>query len=184
MQIFSPEQKKRRKATTAQWRLRNPDKVKAQKALSYKRNMTEIKSRQLAYRIKNKERLRVYQENYRMNNPEKVKAGWIAQYAKNPEKHLTKIHKRRKMLTKPTRQQSTVILAWARSWRKKSSVSCYWCSKSLSPKLAHVDHIAPISKGGENTIGNMCISCPTCNLRKNAKSLSAWNSQIAQPVLL
>ena len=27
----------------------------------------------------------------------------------------------------------------------------------------------PLSKGGEHTLTNLVVSCPTCNLQKNAK---------------
>lgn len=45
---------------------------------------------------------------------------------------------------------------------------CYWCGISLEGNY-HVDHIIPISKGGSNDPGNICCSCPFCNLSKHDK---------------
>lgn len=34
-----------------------------------------------------------------------------------------------------------------------------------------VDHIIPISAGGESTIDNLCLACPTCNRYKANRTL-------------
>lgn len=44
---------------------------------------------------------------------------------------------------------------------------CAFCRKRL--KKYHVDHRMPVSKGGDNTSGNIEILCPSCNLRKSNK---------------
>lgn len=45
---------------------------------------------------------------------------------------------------------------------------CAYCHVKLNG-VYHVDHIIPLSKGGENGKHNIQICCPTCNLRKHAK---------------
>ncbi|MEZ4661482.1 MAG: HNH endonuclease signature motif containing protein [Caldilineaceae bacterium] len=47
----------------------------------------------------------------------------------------------------------------------------YRCEYCRSPQVVtaqtfHVDHIVPLSKGGETTLENLCYACPRCNLRK------------------
>lgn len=49
----------------------------------------------------------------------------------------------------------------AQGWR------CHWCGADCKENY-HVDHIQPLSKGGSNRIENICIACPTCNLKKGA----------------
>ena len=50
---------------------------------------------------------------------------------------------------------------------------CAYCKKKVNKKY-HVDHIIPISKGGNNDKYNICISCPTCNLKKWNKTPDQW----------
>ena len=52
----------------------------------------------------------------------------------------------------------------------KSNINkCYWCNTKIIKNNYHIDHYVPLAKGGKHTIDNLVISCPTCNLKKNAK---------------
>ena len=46
---------------------------------------------------------------------------------------------------------------------------CAWCEMPTFGKY-HVDHFVPIVKGGDNSVSNLCVTCPTCNMRKHAKT--------------
>jgi 5-methylcytosine-specific restriction endonuclease McrA len=43
---------------------------------------------------------------------------------------------------------------------------CFYCGKDLDGDI-HIDHIIPISKKGENIIGNIVLACKYCNLYKS-----------------
>jgi 5-methylcytosine-specific restriction endonuclease McrA len=45
---------------------------------------------------------------------------------------------------------------------------CHWCGKRCC-KSFHIDHIQPLSKDGKHELRNLCIACPSCNLRKGDK---------------
>lgn len=49
-----------------------------------------------------------------------------------------------------------------------SKGKCYWCRIPFAGKY-EVDHVWPITLGGEDHIGNLCLSCPNCNRRKSKK---------------
>ena len=49
---------------------------------------------------------------------------------------------------------------------KMQKGKCWWCGKKLKGKY-HVDHRIPLSRGGDNSARNICISCPSCNTSKN-----------------
>lgn len=50
---------------------------------------------------------------------------------------------------------------------------CYLCWHDLNGKY-EVDHIIPVSRGGDNELCNLALACPGCNRRKHAKRLSVF----------
>ena len=66
---------------------------------------------------------------------------------------------------------------WWRNWsenrvdivkfKKESEKICHYCGKKITNKdELTVDHVIPVSKGGENAKDNFVISCKTCNREK------------------
>lgn len=52
----------------------------------------------------------------------------------------------------------------------KQDHKCYHCGCELdyiTPKAVHLDHLIPISKGGQHVLANVVWSCQFCNLTKN-----------------
>lgn len=60
----------------------------------------------------------------------------------------------------------------------KQSKKCFYCGVPLEPGDCHVDHINPISRGGENIIKNSVITCRVCNLMKNDQTLPEFRKRI------
>lgn len=57
---------------------------------------------------------------------------------------------------------------------KRDKYKCVICGRSpaTEPQLTlHVDHIVPLSKGGETTLSNLQTLCSECNLGKGPKSM-------------
>lgn len=54
---------------------------------------------------------------------------------------------------------------------KRDKFTCQYCGKSAPDVILHVDHIMPISKGGEEDITNLITACQDCNLGKGAREL-------------
>jgi len=48
---------------------------------------------------------------------------------------------------------------------------CAYCRtpEYLTSVTFEVDHIIPISAGGETTVANLCLACPSCNRYKAAR---------------
>lgn len=61
---------------------------------------------------------------------------------------------------------------------KRDSFTCQYCGRKAPDVILQVDHIKPVSKGGNNDIMNLVTSCVDCNLGKHDKELDD-NSVIA-----
>lgn len=56
---------------------------------------------------------------------------------------------------------------------------CYWCGKDLKlTSLATIDHIIPLSKGGDGSVENSVLSCRHCNGTKGDDSSCNWGSRL------
>lgn len=55
---------------------------------------------------------------------------------------------------------------------KRDKFTCQYCGKQAPDVVLHVDHIHPVSKGGEDTMLNYITSCEGCNAGKGARTLS------------
>lgn len=55
---------------------------------------------------------------------------------------------------------------------KRDKFTCQYCGKSAPDVVLEIDHIKPVSKGGDNDILNLVTSCVDCNRGKTNVELS------------
>ena len=55
---------------------------------------------------------------------------------------------------------------------KRDKFACQFCGNSAPNSILEIDHLKPVSKGGNNDIMNLVTSCYDCNRGKSAKELS------------
>ncbi|MEU5166802.1 HNH endonuclease [Streptomyces mutomycini] len=51
---------------------------------------------------------------------------------------------------------------------------CAYCDEPYS----HIEHVLPLSRGGQHTASNVVPACSACNLSKGAKTPDEWISQL------
>lgn len=54
----------------------------------------------------------------------------------------------------------------------RDGARCAYCGDTDGP--FHFDHLFPVSKGGNNDIANVVVSCMPCNMSKGSKTLREW----------
>lgn len=54
---------------------------------------------------------------------------------------------------------------------ERDAFKCRYCNKQLTRFTATLDHVHPISEGGDNTQANLVTACLDCNSRKNSRPL-------------
>jgi 5-methylcytosine-specific restriction endonuclease McrA len=122
------------------WNAANPEKVKAHRSLSQKRNRTAAN-----------ERVRQF-------------------YRRNPAKRLENVHARRaRILGNGGRYTPADIEAIRLAQTdKRGRVRCWYCGTPM--QKWHIDHKTPLARGGSNGPENLCLACVDCNLKKHAKT--------------
>lgn len=74
--------------------------------------------------------------------------------------------------TRRAQKESNGIYEIRDSELKKLYASpCFYCGKYAK---IDADHVIPISRGGQHSIGNLVPSCRSCNTSKNNKTIMEW----------
>lgn len=55
---------------------------------------------------------------------------------------------------------------------KRDKFTCQYCGREAPDVTLEIDHIVPVSKGGDNSITNLVTSCRDCNRGKSNRELS------------
>ncbi len=174
------------------------DKRKSQCADCIKANWHANKERMNSYcrksYAKNKDKRLSAQKDYAQKNPEVVKATKAKYIANNPIKRKESMAKYRKthadeILAKKRNYYGKNSDKWVRyaserGMRAKSDFvvnskeiisllrkPCVYCGSSQSREI---DHIIPLSRGGEHRLGNLIGACRPCNRSKGGKFVMEW----------
>jgi 5-methylcytosine-specific restriction endonuclease McrA len=119
-----------------------------------------------AWKKAHPERVNAFNRHYNAKNPDK-KAAWAKKWSDaNPEKRAeyTAARQARILGQFVERVYRTVVL-------KRDKGLCGLCGKKVDPANWHLDHIVPISRGGEHSYANVQVTHPFCNTSKGAKLL-------------
>lgn len=127
--------------------------------------MTEAQKRNAEKCKAYRQRKRATDPNYVRKEAERVRA-WEAA---NPERVKERHEKRMAIIRAGTVTSQDIADQYAVQDGK-----CYYCKAALlnasGEVLFQVDHKLPISRGGLHIPENICCACPSCNLRKHAKT--------------
>jgi len=72
--------------------------------------------------------------------------------------------------SKPITEQSFTRLK--KIVERRSRKLCSYCGSI--DKRGHVDHVTPLSRGGDDSLDNLVWSCRKCNLSKGSKTVGEW----------
>lgn len=133
-------------------------------------NEQRTKDKRRAYRAKyyqaNPEKYRQKSRNYRAANPDKVKQRFANWRRANPMQDRIR-HNRRRAL----KESVLSFKVTSKEIKKLKKQPCFYCG---SNEKICIDHIIPLKRGGNNSIGNYAPACLKCNSSKKDKFLTEW----------
>ncbi len=168
------------KKSAAKWQLENPEKANAATK---------------KWEINNREKIKVWKKKYRNENLEKVKARIRKWQKENPKKVKVAIRKWEKANPGKVREywlkrrgygkveKGIVDRIITENIIRYGVITCEK-DKKPCPNNYHIDHIIPVSKGGNNDYSNLQILCAKCNLEKHVETKDYRQNSISNQLFL
>lgn len=170
----------RRLAMNAIWRNNNPDKVRAISKRYTDSHKAALAMRAKEWAGKNPEKIVAASKAYASANPDKLVQTRRKHYTKNAEAYRARSRQRSEKHPEYNRLSAHIRRARkfsaggvlpkdieAKLWGFQQGL-CACCGAPLVGKL-HVDHVIPLSKGGDNTEANVQLLLQSCNQQKHNK---------------
>ena len=174
------------------WRKRHPERSRAAVAkcrlLHLEQYRESGRKSALKYAAEHREQERIRAAQWRKYNPEKSRQGDRVQYLK--DRNAVMEYNRKYREENPER-----VTIWRRNrrGRKRSGAGritrrfvlslfssqngkCIACHVDFAKTGYDIDHIIPLSKGGEHSEMNIQLLCPTCNKRKFNRTMEQFLS--------
>jgi 5-methylcytosine-specific restriction endonuclease McrA len=158
-----------RKEYFAKYRADHREDLRIYGRAHYLKNREQVYAKHRAYDALYPEQKRALDRTRYMTNTEAEKARSRTYFAAHPEKVTEYNHARR------ARKLGAFVESVDRETVFLNDAGiCQWqyCSEAspfVDPQNWHLDHIQPLSRGGEHSYQNAQVTHPVCNLRKGAK---------------
>ncbi len=130
-------------------------------------------ARSRAWYAANKEQHRAICRAWHARNRERVAAYFQQHYADNKAAYFERSRRCRAL-----KLGRTVVPFSQADLDARMSVFGHRCAYCNGP-FEHIDHVIPLARGGLHCLANLRPACRACNLRKSAKPISVWLSEVA-----
>jgi len=161
------------KARYKKYRTENPEKVRKASdkwAKEHPEKVKEYKKKSaINFRINHPERVREFNKKWREKYPERVKELDRKKTKKYRINHPERIREYKlKRRVNGTIKSGIIKQIINENILHYGIITCEKCEKECETHF-HVDHIIPVSKGGNNNYNNLQILCAKCNQEKATK---------------
>ena len=96
----------------------------------------------------------------------------LAKNRVNQRKYRVQRNERERLRKINLRATPELIRAQWERIKRKHKQRCYYCG--IKHDKLTIDHVIPISKGGDNSLYNIVPACQVCNSKKGDRSLVEW----------
>lgn len=144
--------------------------VRTQRSLSADKNHFNKEIRRIErriYRIINREKVNQRKISYKIRHKEK-----ISEYSRLHKKKNRAVYNQYNMKRKRMKGGEFDLIKqreWENIFRKTDS-KCYFCGRLADT----IDHLTPLSRGGDNKLDNLVPACRSCNSSKRTKTLEEY----------
>jgi 5-methylcytosine-specific restriction endonuclease McrA len=151
-------------AEQAEYRAKNAERLRAQKAGYYQANREKRLVYVKAYTEAHKPEVLAYHASHYEANADRIKAAVRAYQRANPEKKAVLESRRR---ARKAGNGGSHTVAQRREKFALFGNACAYCGRQGD---LTEDHVVPLSRGGTDDISNIVPACRSCNSRKGART--------------
>lgn len=138
---------------------------------NYRNNKESRKHYIREWQRRNRLKQKLYRKTYAMENKEAVRVANSNWRRRNYAKCRSYCAKRTASLLERSVGDRRLILKVYEEAASNKKINCRYCGRiTMGRRERHVDHLIPISRGGNHEAANLCIACSSCNLRKGTKT--------------
>lgn len=150
------------RARSAEWHRANKDRAYATQRAAIERDPERARRYKAEWRQKNHERVLARDAAYRAAHRPQLRAHSTAWARKYPER-VAEIQMRRRARV----NNAPVVEHFTREEiYERDAGRCHVCGRKVNRNHWHLDHLVPLSLGGEHSRRNVAVACPTCNLSR------------------
>jgi 5-methylcytosine-specific restriction endonuclease McrA len=164
----SPEAKAREVERRRRYYLANQERAKATAKAVYYADPEKARARTREYYTRPGVRARQSEYFRKRNADPEVKARYAVRQqqwiAANQHRRTDAEARRRAFKSGANSERISRKVVW-----ETSNGVCHICQRPADPTNWHLDHVIPLSRGGDHTYANVAVSHPLCNMRKHAR---------------
>ena len=153
--------KERKAEISREWRRVNRDREKETRKAWYEANKNHKLAKNREWRQANRDRMTELKSEWRQANPERGK-------------QLSRLHGQARRARKA---DNGIFLVTDKDLTRIYDSPCVSCG---STEDMTADHIIPISRGGQHSIGNLQSLCYSCNSSKHDRLMIEWRAKKAR----
>ena len=148
---------------------RHPEERKEYFRKRYVENKEEIDKKTSEWAKNHPEKKALYARRSYHKNPEKMKASHRKWMKANPEKNRL-YHFRRRANGYDKIDIDILDKVFENNIKEYGVLTCIYCEIPIGDKKKVIDHLTPISRGGDNSYENLGVACFSCNSSKKDKT--------------
>ena len=159
---YQREHKKKARLYRARYRARHAEKVHAAQSKYQKEHRPHLRAYAARYLNAHPEKHKAYQAAYRRTHRRECamrKAAWAIAHADKRAEAQAKRQALKRGADKAETIRRKIVY-------ERDGGRCHVCGRKVRPARWHLDHLLPLSKGGNHTYSNVAVSCPKCNMLK------------------
>lgn len=165
-QRWQEKNRERSRETKRRWAQAHPDKARASARRWQRANPEKMRAAVRRYTQRYPEQVRARGKAWREANPEKRRQRWRDWCARNPERLRELLARRR-----ARRRGAFVENVDPREIYERDKGLCGICHRHVASKKMSLDHIVPLSRGGEHSRRNVQLAHLRCNESRGAGRL-------------